>query len=168
MISRSQMYRQLYSNWRRSAIKGSNAGNGREGFSKPIPGSRMQNSPLARVYLEDLEVIRNLCTLEFQILNYSLSNVWKKELENPSFNSFGGTNDSGFGSPMGGVYSGSMGGELPNEQRRPGSYIDFDRGPSPRFGEPSPLGGTIGNIGEFGPEQYYEQTGQLPPGYDCR
>ena len=45
----------------------------------------------------------------------SLSNA-EQRIGDPSFDSFGGTNDGGFGSPMGGVYSGSMGGELPNEQ----------------------------------------------------
>jgi hypothetical protein len=80
----------------------------------------------------------------------------EQRIGDPSFNNFGGTNDGGFSSPMGGVYSQSTGGELPPIQQamaqgplqipstlinpvrdgvdtsqlgspRPGSYIDFGR-----------------------------------------
>jgi hypothetical protein len=41
-ISRSQMKRQLYSIGG-GAIKGTDAGNGREGFFRPVPGSPTAN-----------------------------------------------------------------------------------------------------------------------------
>ena len=45
-ITRSQMKRQLYSIGG-GAIKGTDAGNGREGFFKPVIGGPKQNNPLA-------------------------------------------------------------------------------------------------------------------------
>jgi len=36
--------------------------------------------------------------------------------------------------------------------------------PGPSVDPAGPRPGMFGNLGEFGPRQYYEQTGQLPPG----
>jgi hypothetical protein len=98
MISRSQMYRQLYQIGGLSSLYGSNTGG-----QKPIYPR-----------ISDIES--------------SLSGA-EQRIGDPSFNSFGGTNDGGFGSPMGGVYNQPTGGELPIEQPRPGmqpsSQIDL-------------------------------------------